>query len=80
LAGLQQKHVQKDEDGNPATHTAEDGTQRLLFEDPQAFQKEYVELLALETELELERLTLDELGDIEVKPTVLYSIDWLIEA
>lgn len=80
LAKLQQKHVQKDEAGQPDTYTAEDGTKRLLFEDPQAFQKEYAELLALETEIELDKLTLDELGSVEVKPTVLYSIDWLIEA
>lgn len=81
LAKLQKEHVKKDESGNPMSVEDENnpGTRQLIFEDPVAFTAAYQELVELETEVSFDRLKIEELGNIEVKPTTLFQIDWLFE-
>lgn len=81
LAKLQKEHVKKDENGNPMSVEDENnpGIRQLIFEDPVAFTAAYQELVELETEVSFDKLKIEELGNIEVKPTTLFQIDWLFE-
>ena len=81
LGKLQQNHVKKDEEGNPKMldDPNDSNIKRLVFEDPEAFAEAYKELLEIETEIGITKLTVEDLGNIEVTPTILYQIDWLIE-
>ena len=81
LSKLQQDHAEKDEDDNPKMLDDPDdpNVKRLVFADPEAFAEAYKELLEIETEVDIKKLSVEDLGTIEVAPATLFSIDWLIE-
>ena len=81
LTKIQQNHVDKDEDGNRKTvdDPNDPNIKRLVFSDPKAFAEAYGELLEIETEVDFNKLSVEDLGSIEVTPATLFSIDWLIE-
>lgn len=74
LTKLQQKHAELDDDGK--VKTKEDV---VIFKSPEAFQEEYAELLSLEVELNLKKISLDDFGDVHVEPSFLYHLDWFLE-
>jgi hypothetical protein len=55
------------------------GIRQLVFENIGAFNTAYQELIDLETEVNFDKLKIEDLGSIEVKPSVIYQIDWLFE-
>ena len=76
LKKLQEKHVERDEDGKEIVY--QDGNvTRLQLRDGPAFEAEYQELLDQESELEITQLKIDELGDIQLKSSTLFKCDWL---
>lgn len=81
LSKLQQDHVEKDEDGNPKTldDPNNSNVKRLVFADPAAFKAAYQELLDIETEVNFKKLSLEDLGTIEVTPATLFNVEWLVE-
>jgi hypothetical protein len=81
LGKLQQSHVEKDDDGEPVTLEDPNNAEirRLVFADPTAFATAYKELLDIETDIGLKKLTLEDLGTIEVTPATLFSVEWLIQ-
>lgn len=82
LTKLQQEYVKKDESGDPVTLDDPNNSniKRLVFTDRKAFNEAYSELLEIENEVSFEKLKIDDLGDIEVKSSTLYTLDWLFEA
>jgi len=81
LQKLQQEYVEKDEEGKQVTFIdpATPSITRLSFKDREAFDAAYQELLGIETEIEITKISLDDLGNVEIKSSTLYDIDWLIE-
>jgi len=78
LKQLQEKHSTKKEDGSMET-TDVGGVQRIVFENPEDFAKEYLELLEQETEVEFKKIPVDDLGDASVAPATLLNLSWLID-
>jgi hypothetical protein len=81
LSKLQQDHVEKDEDDKPRTLDDPNNPdiKRLVFADPEAFATAYQELLEIETEVSFKKLSLEDLGTIEVTPATLFQVEWLVE-
>jgi hypothetical protein len=81
LTKIQQDHVEKDEDDKPKTldDPNDPNIKRLVFSDPAAFAAAYQELLEIETEVDFKKLQVEDLGNIEVTPSTLFPIEWLIE-
>jgi hypothetical protein len=74
LKKLQEEHCEHDEEGKVKTN----GNQ-IVFKDAGAFEAAFTELLELESELAIKTIKLDNLGTVEVEPSVLYQLDWLLE-
>jgi hypothetical protein len=74
LKKLQEEYCERDEEGAVKT----DGNQ-IVFKDASAFQTAFTELLDLESEVSVRTVKLDDLGSVEVEPSVLYQLDWLLE-
>jgi hypothetical protein len=74
LKKLQEEHCEREEDGSVKTN----GNQ-IVFKDAEAFQTAFTELLDEESEVSIRTVKLDDLGSVEVEPSVLYQLDWLLE-
>lgn len=74
LKKLQEEHAERDEDGAVKT----EGNQ-IVFKDSKAFQEAFTELLDEESDVSVRTVKLEELGSVEVEPSVLYQLDWLLE-
>ena len=74
LKKLQEDHSEKDEDDKPKVEG-----NRFVMKDQEDFNKAYEELLELEAELSVKPIKLDDLGTIELPPSVLMSLEWLIQ-
>lgn len=74
LSKLQKKHAELDENDEMKTEG-----DKVIFKDPNAFQEEFQELLKMEVELNLNKISLDSLGDVEIEPSLLYHLDWFLE-
>lgn len=70
---LREEYAEKDEDGKVKV----DG-EMIIFHDLDGFIKAREELLEIETEVNIKQVDLDDLGSVEVEPSVLSSITWLI--
>jgi len=81
LKKLQTTHAELDENNQPKSVPNSDNPnlRHLIFKDPEAFQREYQELLLIENELDVSQLTIEELGDVKVKTSTLYQLSWLFE-
>lgn len=74
LSDLQDKHAQKDEVGEKVV--VDDIIQ---FNDKEAFATEFTELLDCESNIKSKKITLAGFGSVQVEPSLLYHLDWLIE-
>jgi hypothetical protein len=74
LSELQDKHAQKDEVGERVV--VDDIIQ---FNDQEAFAAEFSELLDCESEIKSKKISLSGFGSVQVEPSLLYHLDWLIE-
>jgi len=80
LKKLQDEYVAKDDEGNPRINDTDDPSiKQLILSDANAFNSAYEELLDASNKLEIEKLKLDEFGGVELKPSLLVQLSWLIE-
>lgn len=81
LKQLQEQYVSKDEDGNAVTlpHPNNPEVRQLVFEGEaqEAYHKAAKELQETTVDLSITPLNIEDLGDIEVKPGLLFDLDWL---
>lgn len=79
LKKLQEIHVKRNKKGDPQTseHATNPEIKHLVFKDRLKFNKAVDELLAIEVDLDLEPLSIDSLGEVDIKPSVLYNLAWL---
>ena len=70
---LREEYAEKDEDGKIKV----DGD-IIVFHDMDGFMKAREELLGIETEVNIKKVDLDDFGGVEIEPSVLSSITWLI--
>ena len=69
---------------NPIPETDEDGNTLIIdnqmqLSDVESFNKGLEELMSLENEVEVRPIKLDDFGDLEIAPQVLYQLEWLLE-
>ena len=70
------KHsIEKDEKGRPKV----DETTNRYVVDEEAFGKEFIELCDEEIEIDFKPITLDELGDVKLKPITLAKLERIIK-
>ena len=74
LKKIQEKHAEY-EDGKMKVN--EDN--QIQFKDPESFNEAFEELMALESEVKIRTVKLEDLGNVEVAPQVIYQLDWLLE-
>ena len=74
LTSLQDKHAEKDDDGEKVVV---DNT--VKFKSEEAFKEEFEELLDCEAEVSSKKISLNDFGTVEVEPSFLYHLDWLIK-
>ncbi|MBI4720822.1 MAG: hypothetical protein HY770_06305 [Chitinivibrionia bacterium] len=70
---LVDRYAEKDENGRPVTEG-----NVYKFADVEGFGKEYGELCEIEISIDIEPLTLDELGDVQLMPVTLIKLDAFI--
>jgi len=82
VAIIREKYTVKDEKGNPVHPTENDVvlTDRVKISDPVAFNKEIAEILNVESELEGEMLSEDEIKGVKISPKNLMILSWLIKS
>lgn len=74
LKKLQEEHAKRNKKGEMVTK----GDQ-IQFKNPEAFNKAFGELMDLESDVRVRKVKLEELGNVEVTPAVLYQLEWLLE-
>lgn len=74
LRKLQDEHAQRDENDERVVEN-----NIVQMKDLDEFNKAFNELKELELDLELEQLSLDDLGDVSIEPSVLFSVEWLFK-
>ena len=80
LKNLQEKYAEKDEEGKPRVNDTDNpGIKQILLSDAEKFSKEYQELLDAINEITIEKLTIEDFGEAEIKPNLLVQLSWLIE-
>jgi hypothetical protein len=75
-------HTKRDEEGNPIPFVDEEGKpdpNRLLIDRPQEFQESLLELQSATSEVDVDQIHIDELGDINIQTEALMQIKWLIK-
>ena len=79
--GLVKKYAKKDLKGNPIFGKDKNGKPTNEYDIPnlEEFQKEYDELSAQEIEININKIKLDTLGDIKLKPIILAQLEEIIE-
>lgn len=76
LKQLQEKHAERDENGQQVVYQDGEIT-RIQLKDVKVFNQEYEELMDQESVIEITPLSIDELGDIELKSSTLFKTSWL---
>ena len=74
LKKLQEEHAEKDEHEKPKVEE-----NRFVMKDQEVFNKAYEELLDIENEIPAKPIKLDDLGSIELPPSVLMALEWLVQ-
>lgn len=70
---LLKKHGKKDKKGELATDK-NDQVQWNRPEDAEAFSKEFKELAEQEAEIKMDPISIDRLGEIDIKPEIIYKL------
>ncbi len=82
---LLEKFGEKDKDGefihvlDQQTGKPNENQIQLKKDSVKPFKEEYKQLLEVENEIQGTKVTLDDLGDIEIQPGVLLTLDWLFD-
>jgi hypothetical protein len=74
LESLQDKHAERDDEGEKVVTG-----NTIKFVDDVAFKKEFDELLEFEADVDTKKISLNDFGSVEVEPSFLYHLDWLIK-
>jgi len=72
------KYAEKDEIGNVRVNM-ENNSVFIIDNNKEKFNKEINELVNIEVEIFIEKIRLDDLGDIKVSPRDLFNLDFLFE-
>jgi len=75
LEGLHDEFAEKD----PETGEKVVVESTVQFADREGFDKAFEELLECETELSMKKIPLNALSSVEVEPSLLYHLDWLLQ-
>lgn len=75
--GIIDKWMEKDKNGNPIKSGEQEGSFKLKKDNK--YHKEMEELFEIENEVKITKVKLDDLGDIDISPGTLISLDWMIE-
>jgi hypothetical protein len=81
IAIIREKYTAKDENGNPI-HPEENGvilTDRVKITNPQEFNKELSEILAVENEIDGDMISEDEIKGVKISPKTIMVLSWLIK-
>lgn len=77
------QHAKKDKDGNPILIIRKDKDGKDINEykiaDAKAFEKEFLELIEEEIEIDFKPIKLEALGDVKLKPITLAKLGKIIE-
>lgn len=69
------KYVEKDSEGNPKL----DDNNNYIIKDKLNWNKDVLELLSFETDVEIEKIDIKELDGLKISPSELIAIDYMIE-
>lgn len=69
------KYVEKDLEGNPKL----DDNNNYIIKDKLNWNKDVLELLSFETDVEIEKIDIKELDGLKISPSELIAIDYMIE-
>lgn len=59
-------------------HAAARDGDKIVLKDPEAYHDAVEELREIENEVNFDQISLNDLGEIELEPQALYSLDWLL--
>lgn len=71
---LRDEYSEKDSNGEMKVND-----NKIVFRDLDGFIKASNELLDIENDVDVQQIGLDDFGEMTVEPSLLYSIDWLID-
>ena len=77
------KHIERDEKGNPVLAMDNEGNiipDRVKIANDESYQKDMQNFLKQEHELDVNKININDLGEIDIEPTQLMFLMWLIEA
>ena len=74
LGSLQEKHAEKGVNDKVKTDD-----NHIVFKDAEAFSADFEELLKLENDVVIDKISVADFGSAEVEPSFLYHLDWFIE-
>ena len=69
------KYAEKDEEGNVKA----DEAGQIVFKDPEGWDKDIKELLAIENDIDIHKFPIEALGDCNISASELMLIDYMIE-
>ena len=78
---IMMRHIERDKEGNPVFALDNDGNvipNRVKIVNESAFQQEINEYLNQEQEINVDKISVSELGDIKIEPIHLMSLEWLV--
>lgn len=70
------KYCNKDEKGNPITH---EGMAEVTGDNKEKYINELNKLLEAETEVEIEKINVEELGGVKVTPGIIEGLEFMLE-
>jgi hypothetical protein len=80
LSKLQVEHSETEDDGKPKMIDTDDpNIKRFVFKDTNSFYAAHQELLGLENELDMDKVSVEEFGELDVKPSLLFTLSWFID-
>ncbi|HUU86207.1 MAG TPA: hypothetical protein VMX17_00470 [Candidatus Glassbacteria bacterium] len=77
------KHIERDEKGNPVLAMDNEGNiipDRVKIANDENYQKDMQNFFEQEHELDVNKININDLGEIDIEPTQLMFLMWLIEA
>lgn len=77
------KHIERDEKGNPVLEMDNEGNiipDRVKIANDENYQKDMQNFFEQEHELDINKININDLGEIDIEPIQLMFLMWLIEA
>lgn len=77
------KHIERDEKGNPVLEMDNEGNiipDRVKIANDENYQKDMQNFFEQEHELDVNKININDLGEIDIEPIQLMFLMWLIEA